>query len=113
MGMYTPYAYTTDKADFNEDLMLKVITPTNEKYCNHCEMGAAGNKVGYLSPGTSLDYMYDEMNVEYSFVFEIYSGNPEFYGSMLELPKIKYVSPNAAPINKNFLVQKEEGMSLV
>jgi len=35
-------------------------------------VGAAGKEVGYLCPGTCLDYAYDKVNVPYSFAWEIY-----------------------------------------
>jgi len=35
-------------------------------------VGAAGKQVGYLCPGTCLDYIYDKLGAKYSFAFEIY-----------------------------------------
>jgi len=43
----------------------------NEKYC-HCEHGPVGATIGYLAPGTSLDYAYDVTDSNYAFAFEIY-----------------------------------------
>lgn len=34
--------------------------------------------VGYLCPGTCLDYAYQKLNVPYSFAFEIYERNSDF-----------------------------------
>lgn len=75
MGMYTPYAYSMDEPAFNEQNMLDVLDHINPKYCD-CPMGAAGKDVGYLCPGTCLDYAY-EHSVPYTFALEIYaSGHP-------------------------------------
>ncbi len=56
--MYTPYAFSEDEADYNEDKMKDVLKEIDNKYCN-CPSGAAGKEVGYLCPGTCLDYAYD------------------------------------------------------
>lgn len=44
----------------------------NEKYCVECTVGAAGKEVGYLCPGTCLDYAYDNVEVPYAYAMEIY-----------------------------------------
>jgi len=75
--MYTPYAYSQDLGVYNEKNMLDILTNLNGKYCN-CEMGAAGKEVGYLCPGTCLDYAYDNLNVPYAFAFEIYERGANF-----------------------------------
>merc|ERR1719164_407102 len=54
--------------------MLELLYSLDPKFCN-CEAGAAGTKLPYLSPGTSVDYMFDKLGVDYSFAFEIYDGN--------------------------------------
>ena len=38
---------------------LKVL---DKKYCK-CPSGAAGKEVGYLCPGTCLDYVYEHLKV--------------------------------------------------
>jgi len=43
----------------------------NEKFCK-CDHGIAGKLVGYLCPGTSLDYAYDKKGVLYSYAWEIF-----------------------------------------
>lgn len=70
--MYTPYAYSTEEPIYNEHKMLQVLDTLNSKYCG-CDVGAAGDKVGYLCPGTCLDYAYDKVKVPYTYAFEIYS----------------------------------------
>eukprot|EP00743_Colponemidia_sp_Colp-15_P001225 GILK01001345.1.p1 GENE.GILK01001345.1~~GILK01001345.1.p1 ORF type:complete len:395 (-),score=42.11 GILK01001345.1:186-1370(-) len=72
LGMYTPHAYDTKLAVFNEGPMLDVLKKLNPKYCN-CPAGAAGKEVGYLCPGTCLDYVYDVLGVPFAFAWEIYS----------------------------------------
>lgn len=71
LGMYIPYAYSNHKVHGRTvPEMLKVLNRMNPKYCN-CNVGAAGKEVGYLCPGTSLDYIYD-YGTKYSFAFEVY-----------------------------------------
>lgn len=43
----------------------------NDFYCR-CDHGCAGKLVGYLCPGTCLDYAYDKANVQNSFAWEIH-----------------------------------------
>lgn len=57
--------------------MLEILNKMNPKYCN-CDVGAAGKDVGYLCPGTCLDYAYENLAVPYSFAFEIYERNANF-----------------------------------
>lgn len=53
--------------------MKKMLSSLNQKYCgSNCDVGAAGKEVGYLCPGTCIDYAYDKVNVPYSFAWEIY-----------------------------------------
>jgi hypothetical protein len=71
LGMYIPYAYSTNEVQGKTTpAMLDVLNKLNPKYCN-CDVGAAGKQVGYLCPGTCLDFIYD-MGTKYSFAFEIY-----------------------------------------
>jgi len=77
LGMYTPFAYSTSVPTGPEESeMLSMILPLDEKYCQ-CPMGAAGKEVGYLCPGTCLDYAYDVLNVPFAFAFEIYGDENE------------------------------------
>ena len=79
LGMYTPYAYSTDVPhDDPSDLgnMVKITDKLNPEYCE-CPSGPAGKEVGYLCPGTCLDYAYDKTKTKYSFAFEIYSKDAE------------------------------------
>jgi hypothetical protein len=71
LGLYTPYAYSRDKAQVNEGPMLEILGTINDSYCN-CSMGAAGKEVGYLCPGTCLDYAYAKTQVPFTFAWEIY-----------------------------------------
>jgi hypothetical protein len=70
-GLYTPYAYSTEEAPVGEQEMLDVLTKIDGKYCD-CPKGAAGKEVGYLCPGTCLDYAYVSTRVPYVFAWEIY-----------------------------------------
>lgn len=55
--------------------MMSIVQDINGKYCRDCGVGAAGKEVGYLCPGTCLDYIYEDLKADYSFAFEIYSNN--------------------------------------
>ncbi len=74
LGMYTPYAYSRDLPNNDPtDLkrMTNILDALNPTYCQ-CPSGAAGKDVGYLCPGTCLDYAY-EHHASISFAFEIYA----------------------------------------
>lgn len=79
LGMYTPYAYSTDVPhDDPNDLnnMVRIIDKLNPTYCQ-CPSGPAGKEVGYLCPGTCLDFAYDEVKTKYSFAFEIFASDAD------------------------------------
>ena len=74
LGMYTPYAYSrelpsNDPSDLGR--MKHILDTLNPDYCR-CPSGAAGLDVGYLCPGTCLDYAY-EHHASVSFAFEIWA----------------------------------------
>jgi len=78
LGMYTPYAYsrdlpTNDPSDLGR--MKNILDALDPEYCK-CPSGAAGLDVGYLCPGTCLDYAY-EHHASVSFAFEIYAGDAD------------------------------------
>lgn len=41
--------------------MMDIVNTINDKYCKDCGVGAAGKEVGYLCPGTCLDYIYENL----------------------------------------------------
>lgn len=72
LGMYTPYAYAR-KLPRSAEHAKEILKQLNPKYCN-CHVGAAGKQLGYLCPGTSLDFMFDKLHTPYAFAFEIWDG---------------------------------------
>jgi hypothetical protein len=46
--------------------MMSILTEVKEKHCEACKMGSCGHEIGYLSPGTSMDYAYDDLKVNTS-----------------------------------------------
>lgn len=52
--------------------MIDVLDRLKNNYCPSCDVGNAGTEVGYLSPGSCIDYAYDGLNIKYSFAFEIF-----------------------------------------
>ncbi|CAD8066346.1 unnamed protein product [Paramecium primaurelia] len=75
LGMFTPHAYSTDAAEQNEDKMMDILNDISGKYCPSCDVGVASQAIGYLAPGSCVDYAYDELKIRYSFAFEIYHGS--------------------------------------
>ena len=74
LGMYMPYAYSRDLPNNDPtdlDRMTRILNALNPTYCR-CPSGPAGKDVGYLCPGTCLDYAY-EHHASISFAFEIYA----------------------------------------
>lgn len=53
--------------------VLQVLKHVNRDFCR-CRVGAAGKELGYLCPGTCLDYIYNRVGTRYAFALEIYSG---------------------------------------
>jgi hypothetical protein len=53
--------------------VLRVLDHVNQDFCR-CVVGAAGKELGYLSPGTCLDYIYNRVGTRYAFALEIYGG---------------------------------------
>jgi hypothetical protein len=97
LGMYTPFAYK--KFEYSDlepknrrsiKRMLHIIKRVNRRYCN-CTAGSIGNELGYLCPGTCLDYAFESKNVKYSFAFEIFDGDSknENYLKLLNDPNLK------------------------
>jgi hypothetical protein len=76
-GMYTPWAYSREEPDSREELtMLEALRDLDERYCQ-CPFGSAGRGVGYLCPGTCLDYAYETVKVPFSFGWEVYADKNE------------------------------------
>lgn len=73
-GMYMPYAFDMEHlASRNQPEMMQILKDLDKDYCE-CPFGAAGKEVGYPCPGTCLDWVYDQLNTQYAFAFEIYTG---------------------------------------
>jgi len=84
LGMYTPYAYSSSSPSSPiESTMVDILNKLNPKFCD-CSVGAAGKEVGYLCPGTCLDYMFDNLKTPYSFAVEIYTGDTGYRGDKQE-----------------------------
>lgn len=55
--------------------MYNIMSEINDEYCVDCSVGAAGKEVGYLCPGTSLDYVYENLETPYAFAVEIFENS--------------------------------------
>jgi len=81
-GMYMPWAYDMDHlAKRNQPQMMQILKDLDKDHCQ-CPFGAAGHEVGYSCPGTCLDYVYDKLQTQYAFAFEIYTSG--FYAQDLK-----------------------------
>lgn len=97
LGMYSPFAYKkflfkelTDNLAKNLKIIQSIIMKINKHYCN-CISGSIGNDLGYLCPGTCLDYAFENLNIAHSFAFEIYSEKQsQFYRNILESDNLEY-----------------------
>lgn len=56
----------------NYEQLMKVLNVIKEEHCPMCETGMSSKNVGYLAYGSAMDYVYDEIGVKNSFLFEIY-----------------------------------------
>jgi hypothetical protein len=82
-GMYMPWAFDMHHlANRNQPAMMEILKSLDKDHCE-CPFGAAGKEVGYPCPGTCLDWVYDKLQTEYAFAFEIYT-NPEMDGFLKE-----------------------------
>jgi len=73
LGMYMPWAYDSKHlAVRNRESMLSVLVEVDENHCQ-CPFGAAGLEVGYDCPGTSFDWVYDNLKANFSFAWEIWA----------------------------------------
>lgn len=70
-GFYTPHAYDFTMGEKNKENLIQINNRMNDYYCR-CDHGCAGKLVGYLCPGTCLDYAYDHSNVPNVFAWEIH-----------------------------------------
>lgn len=52
---------------------MDILNNIQDKYCPTCDAGSTGKEIGYLSPGSCIDYSYDELDIKYSFAMEIYN----------------------------------------
>lgn len=97
LGMYSPFAYKkfsfdelTEESAKNMKNIQSVIMKINRQYCN-CISGSIGNDLGYLCPGTCLDYAFENLAIANSFAFEIYSEtHSAFYKNILEADNLEY-----------------------
>jgi len=68
-----PWAFDMQHlAQRNEPEMMQILKDLDQDHCQ-CPFGAAGREVGYSCPGTCLDYVYDQLQAQYAFAFEIYT----------------------------------------
>ena len=43
---------------------MDILDDLQEKHCPTCEVGSVGKEIGYISPGSCIDYAYDELKVK-------------------------------------------------
>lgn len=75
LGIFAPYAYAKD-APAPPEQTVSLLEQVSREYCQ-CPFGGAARTIGYISPGTSLDYVYDTLKAQNSYALEIWIGGEE------------------------------------
>ena len=78
-----------------------MLNEIKDKFCQSCEVGSASLKIGYQSSGTCLDYIYDKLNVPFSFAWEIYTDEKSF-------PEIDKLKKRGSNLMKNERLSPQE-----
>ncbi len=90
LGLFYPYAfeaanknksmynYTNFQLDSPEEVKRKklmdgILQLVKKNHCSNCFVGTPFKLLNYESSGTCLDYIYDNLKVPFSFVWEVYS----------------------------------------
>ena len=81
--------------------MYSLLKEIKHNYCHSCEVGSASIQIGYQSSGTCLDYVYDKLNVPYSFAWEIYTGE-------VQSPEIEKLKKRGNNLMKNQSLSDKE-----
>ena len=60
--------------------MYEILNKINEKYCK-CDSGPLSDKLDYPTQGSEIDYAFENLDIKYTFAFEIYKGesNNEYF----------------------------------
>ena len=86
-GLFYPYGSKLNvEGEINIDKIKSLLEEIHTKFCPHCMIGVPSKYLGYVSPGNSMDYIYEKLKVPYSMAWEIYS--PDIKDEQLE--EIKY-----------------------
>lgn len=56
----------------NYDELMNVLNVIKDEHCPMCETGMSSKNVGYLAYGSAMDWVYDELGIKNSYLFEIY-----------------------------------------
>merc|ERR1740121_659247 len=79
--------------------MMQILKDLDKDHCE-CPFGAAGKEVGYSCPGTCLDWVYDKLQANYAFAFEIYA-SPDNEESLTTRWKEKVASEQGSFLQAN------------
>jgi hypothetical protein len=69
-----PYGFSTSASPPNAEAMDQILSSISANYCRgQCPYGNLARTIGYLSPGCSVDYVSEHMQVPFAFTWEIWS----------------------------------------
>lgn len=69
-----PYGFSTSASPPNAEAMNQILSSISATYCGgQCPYGNLARTIGYLSPGCSVDYVTERMQVPFAFTWEIWS----------------------------------------
>jgi hypothetical protein len=74
-AMYVPWDHKKTLAE-GQPADTEALLEALNTHCQ-CTRGAGGSASNYLAFGTSMDWMWEELRVNYSLTFELYGGNME------------------------------------
>eukprot|EP01016_Furgasonia_blochmanni_P057042 TRINITY_DN983_c0_g2_i1.p1 TRINITY_DN983_c0_g2~~TRINITY_DN983_c0_g2_i1.p1 ORF type:complete len:256 (+),score=36.32 TRINITY_DN983_c0_g2_i1:782-1549(+) len=94
-----PFAYKKARADRNQKDMESILKYVDKKYCQGCYGGAVSESLPYLAYGSSVDYVYQILEANYSVVFETYK---------MRRPMYWRASQQQNTNNNNFLQTNEQ-----
>jgi len=74
--MMIPYSFKAEFCKDDANMMQVIDTVVGEVFPQRpVKKGAAGATIGYTASGTTIDYVYEVLNIPYAFTYEIFSGS--------------------------------------
>lgn len=77
-GLFYPYGSKLEEGKRNITKIKKVLNSVKNLFCNYCSVSTPSLFLKYISHGNGLDYVYDKLDVSYSFAWEIYTNEIDY-----------------------------------